>query len=224
MMDADGRSVSVGSDPSASAMKSVEFRRHSVRDKPSVHLSPTGVAVAREVGRESRPFQLVVSRPVARAVETAELMGFPADFTRAIWGDLGNGAIPWPLSFSGYGRLLAAKGLTEESDARLHLGILGLVELLGDEGAVLVVTHGGFPELVAASMSSLSELEELGGPPMHGSSPAGVRGSSVECATVLRAPLKRPGFRRPPTEKFEGTGAALRGRPRFLSVARVIGA
>ena len=60
-------------------MRVLEVRRHSIREKPNPHLSQEGVTLARRVGEGIGPFDLVVTSPLARAVETAIAMGFAVD-------------------------------------------------------------------------------------------------------------------------------------------------
>src|ERR1700722_14239343 len=74
-------------------MRSIEIRRHSYTKKGAdrgkgSHLSARGVAVAREIGKHSSPFDLVLTSLVPRTLETALAMGCAVDDPRDILGDI----------------------------------------------------------------------------------------------------------------------------------------
>jgi hypothetical protein len=52
-------------------MKLIEHRRHSMRHKPGEHLKQAGVDLARRVGTDLGPFDLVITSATARAFQTA---------------------------------------------------------------------------------------------------------------------------------------------------------
>jgi len=60
-------------------LRSIDHRRHSLRDPGGVHLNETGRALARRVGAESGPFERVVTSPLPRAMETAHPVGIVRD-------------------------------------------------------------------------------------------------------------------------------------------------
>ena len=60
-------------------MNLIEHRRHSMRHKPGEHLNQAGVDLARRVGTDLGPFDLVFSSTTPRAFETAIAMGFAVD-------------------------------------------------------------------------------------------------------------------------------------------------
>jgi broad specificity phosphatase PhoE len=173
-------------------MRFVEIRRHSVRDLPDEHLSAAGRALAAEVGRTRGPFRLVVSSPAPRARETAVAMGFPPDEEDPVWYDLGDGRVPWPASFSEMLDQLATNPRAMEVAGRFRTAILRLLARVRDGEAVLVVAHGGVPELVAASWCEPAVLDRLGSP---GRCMEGVRldfeGEVCVGATDLRVPADR---------------------------------
>ena len=141
-------------------MRRIEVRRHSVRDKPSEHLSASGRKLAEEVGRGSGPFQIVVSGDATRAVETAEAMGWSPSARLAVWRD--GGGVPWPLSFAEYRQAMDAVPAVGLQARRIRAEVVRLLGRLADGEAALVATHGGFPELAAASWVSPAEAEGLG--------------------------------------------------------------
>ncbi len=133
-------------------MKVVEVRRHSVRDKPEPDLSSAGRALAQEVGSRVGPFQRCVSSPVPRAVQTAEAMGFPPTELDPLWGTIADTVVKeigWPAPFW---RVKSAV-LHDGPSARFADLLLGSVRSqlaqVQDRGALLITTHGGFPELLA---------------------------------------------------------------------------
>ena len=75
-------------------MRTLYVRRHTMRRKPGQHVSQDGIDLARLVGAESGPFNLVVTSPVPRAVETAIAMGFEVDETDESLGRIPSGPPP----------------------------------------------------------------------------------------------------------------------------------
>ena len=62
-------------------MKIIEHRRHSIREKPSKHISQEGVNLARKVGEEMGEFDRVFSSTAPRAIETTVAMGYAVEDT-----------------------------------------------------------------------------------------------------------------------------------------------
>ena len=60
-------------------MKTIEVRRHSIRNKAGDDLSEQGMALAHLVAAETGPFQYVVTSTVPRAYRTALAMGYTVD-------------------------------------------------------------------------------------------------------------------------------------------------
>lgn len=145
-------------------MRAIEIRRHSLRDKPGEHLSAAGRRLAEEVGRGRGPFRLSVSSPAARAIETAEAMGWPPGVRSELWFDLGGGEIPWPLSFSEARDQLHGRTAARTLGGRLRAELDRIRTGLREGQEALVVTHGGFPELCGALYATPEKTEELGGP------------------------------------------------------------
>jgi broad specificity phosphatase PhoE len=146
-------------------VKLVEIRRHSLRDRPAEELSAAGRALAQEVGMTRGPFRRVVSSVSRRAAETAEAMvGHPPQLQTPLWFDLGDGEIPWPLSFAGYGRQVRENPVARALARQLGESVEQILSGLNEEEQALVATHGGFPELVSAHWATSRQLEELGAP------------------------------------------------------------
>src|SRR5262249_3758694 len=84
-------------------MRTIEIRRHAPTKKgeergKGSHLSPEGVALARNIGAEIGPFDLVLTSPAPRTLETAIAMGFAVndqhealgDLPPAVWEEIGH--------------------------------------------------------------------------------------------------------------------------------------
>src|SRR6516225_9545510 len=74
-------------------MRTIEIRRHAYTKKgegrgKGSHLSPEGVALARQAGGSLGPFDLVLTSPVPRTLETALAMGFAVDDQLEALGEL----------------------------------------------------------------------------------------------------------------------------------------
>jgi len=135
-------------------MKTIEIRRHSIRDKSSPDLSEHGVALARIVGAETGPFQYVITSAVPRAWQTAVAMGFKVDEQTELlntYGDATEAEIPWPASFSEYTAPLLRSGAPARYAQRLADFYTRLAESLPEAGSALVITHGGVVEIGAVA-------------------------------------------------------------------------
>lgn len=147
-------------------MKSAELRRHSVRDKPAEELSPSGRRLAQEVGAGVGPFALSIASPVRRARETSEAMGFPPHRLDPMWGEISDAVVAeigWPAPFARVGAAVRQGGPASRKAAALYRSLAQYLGEVGEGQAVLVLTHGGFPELIAAHLFPVRELEPWGG-------------------------------------------------------------
>ena len=148
-------------------MRFLEHRRHSRRDPLGPHLSPDGVALAREVARTIGRFDRVLTSPKPRAGETVAAMGLTvARELPALEGLPDEVALrvdaAHPRSFRDYAELL------RRSEAVARFGRsqsdLWKEELLRlpDGSRLLLVSHGGVIELGA--VAAVGDLAETGGP------------------------------------------------------------
>ena len=136
-------------------MRHVEIRRHAQRidrsDQAS-HLSRGGVEMARQVGVAAGPFELVVSSPITRAIETAIAMGFTVDEELADlveYPSAVNAEVAYDDSFAVFGqayRLGRAMAAYADKMAVVARSIAARVD---DGGSVLAVSHGGIVEACA---------------------------------------------------------------------------
>ncbi len=146
-------------------MKTIEIRRHSIRNKPGPHLSQQGVTLARLVGQNLGPFDRVVTSTFPRAFETAIAMGFAVDEQNELmstYGDVVEAEAPWPMSPAEY-----AKAIRRGKAASRYAGLLadyyhGLIEYLADGRAALVINHGGVVELSAVACLPDADHESWG--------------------------------------------------------------
>jgi hypothetical protein len=133
-------------------MKTIEIRRHSIRQKPGDHLSQQGVTLARLVGQNLGPYDRVVTSTVPRAFETAIAMGFAVDEQNELmssYSDEVGREAPWPLSLAGYAEVIRSEGASARYANQLAEMYKKLANYLDDGRAALVVNHGGIAELGA---------------------------------------------------------------------------
>ena len=132
-------------------MRELEVRRHSKRvARPGQHLTQWGVDLARTVGAGLGRFDLVVTSPLARCVETAVAMGLAVNETDArLAGPDGAGERLPGVDFdgdagrAGLARLIQAGGpvatfVREQSAVWREIALR-----VPDGGRALVVVHGG---------------------------------------------------------------------------------
>jgi broad specificity phosphatase PhoE len=148
-------------------MRLLEVRRHARRERPAQHLIQRGVQMAHTVGEQLGPFDLVVSSPLARCIETAVAMGFAVDEVcpELAGADLRGETFPgiddvdWDAGYAGFGHLFAQGGEFSEfarSQAALWLAI---ARRLPAGGRALIVGHGGFIE--GAAVAAFPEADHL---------------------------------------------------------------
>jgi broad specificity phosphatase PhoE len=131
-------------------MKTIEIRRHSIRQKPGDHLSQQGVTLARLVGENLGPFDKVVTSTLPRAFETAIAMGFAVDEQNELMSSYGKAVdreAPWPLSLAGYAEVVSSGGAAASYAHELARVYTKLANFLADGRAALVVNHGGILEM-----------------------------------------------------------------------------
>ena len=135
-------------------MKKIEIRRHSIRNQPGDHLNQTGVTLARRVGQNIGPFDLVVTSTLPRAFETAIAMGFAVDEQIELMSTYGNDVgreAPWPLSLAGYAEVVSNGGAAARYANHLAEVYRKLTNYLEHGRAALVINHGGILEMGAVA-------------------------------------------------------------------------
>jgi broad specificity phosphatase PhoE len=131
-------------------MKTIEIRRHSIRSKPGDHLNQAGVSLARRVGESMGPFGRVVTSTLPRAFETAIAMGFAVNGQVELMSTYGADVereVPWPQPFAAYARAVRRGGSAQFYAKQLAAYYARLTEYLEDNGAALVINHGGVVEM-----------------------------------------------------------------------------
>lgn len=137
-------------------MRSVEVRRHSLREPLGDHLSPEGVELVHRVAPTLPRMDRVVTSAKVRAIETAEGLGLPIDRTIRELGQIPDEVQARvdeanPRSFAEYVVLVARNaGIRAFAASQVELWRSEL-DPLPEEGRLLVVSHGGIIELGAAA-------------------------------------------------------------------------
>ncbi len=146
-------------------MKTLEIRRHSLRNRALSDLSEGGLALANLVGLEMGQFNRVLTSPLPRAIQTAEVMGYAVDETIELLSTTGDAVemeCPWPASLGEYAAASRQNGPTARYAQRLADFYAKLVESLPEGGAALVVNHGGVVELSAIGCLPSADFDSLG--------------------------------------------------------------
>jgi broad specificity phosphatase PhoE len=156
-------------------MKTIEVRRHAMRDKPNKHISQAGITLARSIGANMGHFDRVISSTLPRALETAIAMGYEVHQRVELierYSDSIEKSIPWPQPFSVYQSAYQAEGYAAIYMRELAGFYAQLAESLPDSGSALVISHGGIVEMSAVACV-----------PEYGYSSAG---SHLECCEGIR--------------------------------------
>jgi broad specificity phosphatase PhoE len=146
-------------------MKTIEIRRHSLRNRAQPDLSEEGIMLANLTGQLMGKFDRVLASPLPRAIQTAEAMGYPVDETVELLASMGDAVdmeCPWPASFAQYAAASRQNGPTTRYVQRLADFYVKLVESLPEAGAALVVNHGGVVELSAIACLPTADFAALG--------------------------------------------------------------
>jgi broad specificity phosphatase PhoE len=137
-------------------MRTIEIRRHSYTKKgegrgKGSHLSKEGVVLARQIGGEIGPFDLVLTSPVPRAVETAIAMGFAVNDQLEALGDLSPAVLAeighlerwaWEEPFVGFAHFVCQGGPTARMGERQREAWVRALEFVPSGGRVLIISHG----------------------------------------------------------------------------------
>lgn len=146
-------------------MKTIEIRRHSIRSKPGAHLSREGVTLARRVGESSGPFDRVVTSTLPRAFETAIAMGFAVDEQvelMSTYGPYVEAEVPWPQSFAAYAKAVKRGNAAAKYAKSLADYYARVMSSLDEDGAALVINHGGVVELGVVAAFPNADYESWG--------------------------------------------------------------
>ncbi len=150
------RIISYARRPVIQAMRTIEIRRHSYTKKGEArgrgsHLSAEGVALAREIGSQIGPFDLVLTSHSPRTLETAIAMGFAVDEQLEAIGDIPPEVVEeighherwaWEYPFLTFARFVECGGPTARMGKRQEEAWMNALEWAPANGSVLVISHG----------------------------------------------------------------------------------
>jgi broad specificity phosphatase PhoE len=137
-------------------MRTIEIRRHACTKKgggrgKGSHLSTEGVALARKIGGEIGRFDLVLTSPVPRALETAIAMGFAVNDQVGALGDLPPAVLEevghherwaWEEPFVTFAHFVRQGGPTTRMGERQREVWVRALESVPTGGRVLIISHG----------------------------------------------------------------------------------
>ena len=129
-------------------MPTLEIRRHSYKGD-SDHLSHEGIQLARRLGSEMGPFELVITSHLLRAVETACAMGFAINETNQDLALLPSevlAEVNWQGGYPEFARAISCPGPTQDFGFKLKQICTSLMNGLTDIQQVLIISHGGLIE------------------------------------------------------------------------------
>jgi broad specificity phosphatase PhoE len=131
-------------------MRYIELRRHTMRVKPGQHLSQAGVDLARRIGNTVGPFSRVITSTIPRAYETAIAMGFAVDEQNEILSLLVDGVEEevggWDAGFTAFAQAVQRGGVIADYARQQADFLYTVAHALPDDGAALVISHGGVVE------------------------------------------------------------------------------
>ena len=158
-------------------MRTIDILRHSLRES-GPHLSDAGRALAvRVAAGMAAPYDAVLTSDKPRARETAEAMGFAVAVEDPAFGVMDGAALnPWSSEIAqaaaAYGGdYMAAAFHGPDAAAQLRQYAMGYMDAVlryldrvPGGGRMLLVSHGGTIEYVAALYATEFTLEAIGGP------------------------------------------------------------
>jgi broad specificity phosphatase PhoE len=146
-------------------MRVLEVRRHSLTKKgpergKGSHLSAQGVRLAREIGGNVGPSELVLTSPVPRTLETALAMGYAVDNILDVLAEMPQAMLDevghyerwsWPEPFKVFADIMATGGATAQMGQKLRETWQKALDSVSENGKVLVISHGRLlePGLIA---------------------------------------------------------------------------
>ena len=172
--------------------KTLEIRRHAMRDKPGQQLSDEGLMLAQYVGAQMSPFDTVVTSPLPRARETAEAMGYRVDTILQELAELSEvifKASGWPNTLESIeATVLKHRQLQTFATKQVDLW-QGVFRDLPLNGRGLIIGHGAILELGAIGCS-LENKQQISGKPFGYCE--GVKLSQKEDGSLMISLLRVP--------------------------------
>ncbi len=162
-------------------MRSIQIRRHSYTKKGAArgkgsHLSAAGVTLARRIGAESGPFDLVLTSAVPRTLETAIAMGYVVDEQLDVLGDLPDDVFEelghherwtWDAPFVRFAEIAGRGGPTARMGQRQQETWMRELECVPPNGRVLVISHGRVIEAGLVMCIPRGDFASWGAPFRH---------------------------------------------------------
>jgi len=146
-------------------VKTIEIRRHSKRFKTDENLSPEGIELAKKIGSQTGPFDLVVTSTIIRAVQTAQAMGFKVDKTLddfSTYGDDVDKEIKFDSGFHEISKAVSKGKHASDYAKRISKTLSAIANKMKDDSKVLVISHGGVVELCVIGCLPNHNFEKLG--------------------------------------------------------------
>lgn len=146
-------------------MRTLEVRRHSMRNIPDQNLSLAGIELARRTGQGLGKFDRVVTSKLPRAFETASAMGYAVDEQLAVLNtssDAIEAEINWDAGFAEWARVIKKGGMASFFAQTQAAAWRSIVDTLPENGRALIITHGGFIEAGTAALLPENIVIELG--------------------------------------------------------------
>lgn len=147
-------------------MRTIQFRRHTMRRKPNEHLSQQGVELAQLIGQTMGPFDQVITSPRPRAAQTAIAMGYGITSTIEILSQMPPNVyqeLGWPNPFSRVATVVKQKGPSADFANILSKNLTEIAQSLPPNGTALVISHGGLIELAAIGCLPMQDHDVWGG-------------------------------------------------------------
>lgn len=150
-------------------MKTAVVLRHAERQDRSdnwSHLSQKGIEQARRAGSAFDRFDLVVTSPLPRAYETAVAMGFAVSRTHPGIQDIGEPVlqrVKWSDGFRAWAAAYRATSQVRSCVDYLVALLCGWLDEVAEDSSLLVITHGGIVEAMAAGLRPEVDWAEFDG-------------------------------------------------------------
>lgn len=133
-------------------MKTLEIRRHAMRDKPGARLSAAGTDLAHFAGSYMGQYDRVITSEHPRAFETAIAMGYKVDGYKEGLGHLPQNILEklnWPNSLQAISIVTLADPDCVEFSVRQASLWHACLNNMQEESRSLIISHGGIMELGA---------------------------------------------------------------------------
>ena len=101
------------------------------------------------MGDKIGPFERVITSPIPRAIETAQIMGFEVDESLDELSEVPEISIPWDAGFARYAEFYYMDIVLKDWADSLKDLITRIAQTLTEKGSALIVSHGGVVEASA---------------------------------------------------------------------------